>query len=124
MSKSPKLTERELEFAPPQFIAWMNEQSFSVQYSDIRTRQLEGTFPGDPTQGVWTTSAARVMAGWGSIFEKDWPECQDIAHWPPPEPEGLDEKAKQLRSLYYHRVRNLSDCLLTLGVKHPRGRFI
>ena len=59
------------------------------------------------------------MAGWGSVFEKDWPECNEIEKWPPPEPPGLDEKAKQLRTLYYHRLRDITDCLLSLGVNMP-----
>ena len=88
----------------------------SAQYSDIRGRQLEGSFPGNPQLGVWSSSIARVCCGWGMVFENDWPECDDVSLWPPPEPPDIDEKAKTLQSLYYHRVRDLQDCLLTLGL--------
>lgn len=115
-------TEQQLEFSQIQLRAMLSERdfpSFSPQYSDIRSRQLEGTFPHDPTQGVWATSGHRISRGWGMVTESDWPNCNELENWPPPEPPGLDQKAKQYRTFYYQRVRSANQCRMLLGKGMP-----
>lgn len=75
----------------------------SKLYGFVRSRQLEGTYPGDPGTGVWITTANRVMRGWGIVAEHDWPAQK----WPPDEPPGLDLLAKKRRISAYQRVRDL-----------------
>ncbi len=87
----------------------------SVTYTDIRCRQLEGHFPGDCMMGVWPVSAARIACGWGGVLESDWPYTSSVDNWPPPEPPGLDAKAKQRRCHHYQRVRSAHDCRVLLA---------
>jgi GNAT superfamily N-acetyltransferase len=73
-------------------------------YGFIRSRQLEGTYPGQPGTGVWITTCNRVGRGWGMVPKEAWPATP----WPPPEPPGLDELAKTRRVVSaYQRVRDL-----------------
>jgi Phage integrase family len=51
----------------------------SVRYGFIRTRQLEGTYPGDVKQGIWGISANRVYFGWGMLDENERPNCNVVA---------------------------------------------
>ena len=78
----------------------------SPMYSYVRSRQLEGTFPGDHRQGCWAVSAMRIAVGWGSVPETCWPYNGRAENWPPVEPPGLDEIAKQYQVAGYQRVRN------------------
>ena len=87
----------------------------SVRYSDIRCRQLEGTFPGDAMSGVWQVSAARILRGWGAVTEDDWPYVGSPPNWPPSEPPGLDDLAKPRRCQHYQRVRSARECCRLLG---------
>jgi len=86
------------------------------RYLWIRARQLEGTYPGDPSIGCWPISACRVSYGWGHAPESAWPMSHE---WPPIEPEGVDQAAKAHRVLLYQRVRDLSDCGIVLKQRHP-----
>ena len=43
----------------------MKEFQPSVMYNFVRSRQLEGTFPGDPLTGVWPITSYRVSRGMG-----------------------------------------------------------
>jgi GNAT superfamily N-acetyltransferase len=88
---------------------------FSRIYSFVRSRQLDGTFPGDPQTGVWGSTFCRVARGWGEVPEEDWPYPSKFAPWPPPEPPGLDEQAKKYRILYYQRITNWYDCRLAIA---------
>jgi len=38
---------------------------FSGEYNYVRTRELEGTYPGDPQLGIWAVNSCRVAMGWG-----------------------------------------------------------
>lgn len=92
---------------------------FSSTYTDIRCRQLEETFPGDPMSGVWPISAARIYRGWGNVAESDWPSVTSAADWPPEEPTGLDAKAKRFRWHHYQRIRSVRECAISLGHHIP-----
>jgi len=90
--------------------------SLNPDYHFIRGRQLEGTYVGDKMLGVWQITGCRISRGWGGVTELDWPMRKSgDSPWPIPEPPGLDEKAKRLRSHHYQRVRSLTECLLMLG---------
>jgi GNAT superfamily N-acetyltransferase len=93
-------------------------QPFSSMYTDVRCRQLEGTFPGDPMEGVWPISAQRISRGWGSVTESEWPDVH-VPDWPGEEPEGLDAKAKRFRTHRYQRVRSSHDCRVMLAHENP-----
>ncbi len=65
---------------------------FSVAYSFIRARQLEGTYPGDPRLGVWGITSNRVRFGWGRVAEEFWPHFQpeeESRDFHAPEPPGV-----------------------------------
>lgn len=89
--------------------------ALSVTYNFVRARQLEGTFPGDASEGIWPITAQRVFRGWGAPEEQDWPCVTGVDQWPPPEPSGVDLKAKPNRSHHYQRVRSAIDCSLVLS---------
>ena len=93
-------------------------ESFSAMYTDVRCRQLEGTFPGDPMEGVWPISAMRISRGWGSVTESEWPAVH-VPDWPGVEPEGLDAKAKRFRIHRYQRIRSSHDCRVMLAQEVP-----
>ena len=98
---------------------------FSVMYNYVRSRQLEGTFPGDHRTGCWPITAYRVMAGWGAVLEADWPYSGRAAAWPPTDTmPDLDEKAKSLRLRCYQRVRNIEDARTYLFRNGPFGAAV
>ena len=82
----------------------------SVTYNFIRSRQLEGTFPGDRTEGVWPITVQRVSRGLGAPEEQDWPRMTQRDEWPPSEPPGLNAKARSNRVHHYQRVRSAREC--------------
>lgn len=85
-------------------------------YNYIRSRQLEGTYPGDFQIGAWITSSLRVAYGWGGPQEEAWPFELLLTSWPPAEPPGLDALAKQWRSPAYQRVRTVDDARRCLAL--------
>lgn len=91
----------------------------SVMYSFVRSRQLEGTYPGTPEEGVWITTAMRIEKGWGNVLESKWPYDGDADHWPPTEPDGMDAIAKHRRLFAYQRVRGTRDCEVLLAASIP-----
>ena len=91
---------------------------FSPLYGFVRSRQLEGTFPGVASKGVYGSTTFRVKRRWGNILESEWPYAKNTAAWPPIEPPGLDAKAKTYRILRYQRVTSG----FTLGLRtHGTG---
>jgi GNAT superfamily N-acetyltransferase len=82
----------------------------SRMYGFVRSRQLEGTFPGSPETGVWASTAMRIGKGWGTLEESQWPFVGDASNWPPSEPEGLDHLAKAHRILAYQRASTIEEC--------------
>ena len=92
-----------------------NSTQNRVNYTFIRSRQLEGTFPGSPGLGIWPMTGQRVCKGWGRILEADSPKVPRGDQWPRLEPPGLDEKAKALRTLFYQRAATLDDCRLAIS---------
>lgn len=88
---------------------------FSRMYGFVRSRQLEGTFPGDPKAGIWPITSYRVSRGWGEVPEEDWPYTGNIEHWPPAEPPDLDTKAKRYRILRYQRITNSYECKVAIA---------
>lgn len=101
----------------------MNEDGYGLPsveptsplYTHVRSKQLEGTYPGDPMEGVWPVTAARVGHGWGAVLEREWPYESCSESWPPREPPGLDAKAKAFRCQHYQRVRSALECRLLLA---------
>jgi GNAT superfamily N-acetyltransferase len=96
--------------AAPLASGFLAPEPLSRRYGFVRSRQLEGTIPGDPQSGVWPITALRIGYGWGSVRASDWPDAESSERWPPSEPEGLDRVAKRLRGGYYLRIRTLEDC--------------
>jgi GNAT superfamily N-acetyltransferase len=90
-------------------------EPFCAAYWDVRARQLEGNFPGDPMSGVWPLSVARIMRGWGAVKESSWPVVLSPNEWPPKEPANLDRLASRLRCHHYHRVKSAAECCILLG---------
>ncbi|MDD9934147.1 MAG: hypothetical protein OXT09_11120 [Myxococcales bacterium] len=85
-------------------------------YAYLRSTQLEGTYPDDA--GCHIITAMRVAAGWGCLRDYRWPF--DTSTWPPPhEPEGLDERAKQRRILFYQRVRTCEEVKVAIASRQP-----
>jgi len=82
----------------------------SAPYTYIRSRQLEGTFPGDKRTGAWPITAERISYGWGILPQEIWSYSLPDMEWPPPEPVGVDEIAKQYRFYPYKRVRTIEEC--------------
>jgi GNAT superfamily N-acetyltransferase len=91
----------------------------SVMYNYVRSRQLEGTYPGSAKTGIWPITSFRVMKGWGCVDEKIWPFDGDESHWPPKEPENIDIHAKALRIYSYQRVNSINECRESLAKQHP-----
>ena len=81
---------------------------FSGTYIYVRGRQLEGTFNNDPSVGMWGISGCRVARGWGNTPRHLFP-VQD--EWPPFEPPGLDDAAKENRILLYQTIRDASEAI-------------
>ncbi len=50
------------------------------------------------------------MYGWGNVTVEDWPSSTRSDLSLPREPEGLDQKAKGLRTQFYQRVYSLEEC--------------
>jgi GNAT superfamily N-acetyltransferase len=92
---------------------------YSRQYNYVRSRQLEGTYPGDPKTGAWGSTSLRVGKGWGWPLESEWPYDGDAAHWPPVEPPDMDIKAKANRILAYERARTIDECRTLLAAEIP-----
>lgn len=84
-------------------------------YSYIRGQQLEGTFPLDPSAGVWLTSAMRIYKGWGMPPESEFPYNGNLEDFPPDEPEGIDALAKQFRLSTYRRIRSQTEGKIILA---------
>ena len=91
----------------------------SRMYGYVRARQLEGSFSPDPSIGNWVVSAMRILRGWGTPDESEWPYDGDADHWPPNEPDGIDELAKNNRILAYQRVRSVNECKIILASETP-----
>jgi GNAT superfamily N-acetyltransferase len=82
---------------------------FNPIYPWIRSRLLEGTWPGGPDVGAWPTSGKRVHRAWGLVEQSEWSYGPDDA-WPPDEPPNLDQLAKKHRHNRYVRIRSAADC--------------
>ena len=94
----------------------------SIRYSFIRGRQLEGTYPGDPSLGVWPVTYNRTIFGWGQVAEDEWPYFRK-GEFVAPEPPDLDVSAKRHRAHHYQRIRSSSEARLILeGNRKIRDR--
>jgi hypothetical protein len=85
----------------------------------VRSRQLEGSFPGDPSTGTWIVTAKRILHGCGCPPESAWPYDGDASHWPPQEPPGVDKVAKRFRRGAYQRIRSVQDGRVCLALQRP-----
>lgn len=93
----------------------------SRMYGFVRSRQLEGTFPGDPAVGIWPITALRILRGWGAPPEEAWPYDGDSSAWPPTEPPCVDTLAKHFRIGCYQRVRTAIECKTVLAQERGVG---
>jgi GNAT superfamily N-acetyltransferase len=90
----------------------------SALYNYVRSRQLEGTFPGAPETGTWVVTGMRIHKGWGAPPEEAWP--YDGYRWPPgPEPTEIDQVAKARRWFSYGRARDLTEFKQLLAAEKP-----
>lgn len=94
---------------------------FSSIYGFIRSRQLEGTFPGDRKRGVWGITSKRIARGWGMVLESDWPHPTQFDSWPPSEPSDLDSKAKKHRILSYQRITDSYEAKIAIASRGGVG---
>jgi len=90
----------------------------SRMYIYVRSRQLEGTFPGNPIIGTWISTSMRVGKGWGVVEESLWPYDGAANHWPPCEPPEVDLQAKRNRVLAYQRISTVDECRTVLATKN------
>jgi len=90
-------------------------QQTSVSYLFVRARQLEGTILEPPRHII---TAARVLAGWGTISESRWPRPRG-GPWPPIEPPGLDDVAKFKRCGGHFRARGFNEIRACLEQRVP-----
>jgi GNAT superfamily N-acetyltransferase len=81
----------------------------SRMYNFVRSRQLEGTYPGEPSTGIWISTSFRILKGWGAPTEDEWPYDGDASHWPPVEPRDIDVQAKAHRIFAYVRANTRND---------------
>jgi hypothetical protein len=93
----------------------MADKSISVTYMMVRSRQLEGTYFQGPGIGISIVTSCRIMKGWGIPDETDWPSNR---LWPPPQPLGIDAKAKRSRVRAYQRARSSIDCKIAIAAGH------
>lgn len=91
---------------------------YSPMYNYVRSRQLEGTYPGDPTSGTWISTVMRVGKGWGWLEESIWPYDGDANHWPPTEPPEIDNRAKENRTLAYQRISTIDECRVVIAANN------
>lgn len=87
----------------------------SPMYNYVRSRQLEGTYPGSPKTGTWITTSMRIGKGWGMLEELQWPYDGDANHWPPVEPINIDLEAKKHRILAYQRINTVDECRIVIA---------
>lgn len=84
-------------------------------YGFVRSRQLEGSYPGNRRTGVWPITSFRIMRGWGCPSEGAWPYPSPQDAWPPSEPPEIDAQAENFRIGWYQRVSSLEDCKRTIA---------
>src|SRR6266852_8422140 len=90
----------------------------SVTYNAVRSRQLEGDYPGDPQTACWPITTLRVRRGWGDVPQEAWPNSA-LKSWPPYEPPGLDQIAREYRIFRYQRIRTANECWNALRRRCP-----
>ena len=88
----------------------------SRMYNLLRSRQLESTQSEDPYVGAWIVTSMRILRGWGSPSESATPYYAE--RWPPLEPPGMDDLARQYRVQAYQRVRNTIECKRAIASGH------
>jgi hypothetical protein len=77
---------------------------YGLHFNYIRSRELEGTYPGDPRLGTWPINYLRTEFGWGRVPR--FLELTEIgADFGAPVPPHLDRVAKEGRIHHYQRVR-------------------
>jgi hypothetical protein len=86
----------------------------SLAYGHRRGAYIEGNSP--CTEGSYIITLCRTLFGWGWIPDAAWPDATICSG---PEPEGLDEIAKERRISTYLRVDTLEDakCCLNFRVR-------
>lgn len=90
----------------------------SRMYIYVRSRQLENTYPGDPQTGTWPITAMRICRGWGAPPDSAWPYDGRASAWPPREPWGVDDLAKDFRIDVYQRARTVEECKAVLASRN------
>ena len=85
----------------------------SPLYPWVKSRQLEGTWPGSMKLGACLSTSMRVGKGWGAIDWELWPDDGGKT-WPITEPPGIDLKAKSHRIGAYQRVNTVEEFRIAL----------
>jgi GNAT superfamily N-acetyltransferase len=118
------IQKHELECAPLKALIVIRRRvrlskGYSVMYSYVRSRQLEGTYNDDPTIGCWPITAFRIDRGWGNPGEERWPYDGSAESWPPKEPAHIDQYAKENRIAFaYQRIRSVGECKEAIFERH------
>lgn len=89
---------------------------FSSEYSDVRTRELEGTYPNNPELGVWAINSWRVAMGWGMAPSDVYPLEED---WPFSPASDFDEQAKAFRAMAVFRAFDAHDAMEFIDAGFP-----
>jgi len=82
----------------------------SIEHGFVLSRNLEGTYPGDPALGCWLTTSNRVMFGWGRIAQDQFPLVAKTFQFNDPLPGSSHELAKAGRINSYSRIRTAREC--------------
>lgn len=78
-----------------------------TEYAWLRTREFEGTFPGEPMIGTWPINYNRILKFYGHLPEPVWKGA-----WPPPDLPSKHDDAKELTPVrYYRRLFSFDDCV-------------
>lgn len=91
---------------------------FNPIYSFVRSRMMEGTFPGTASTGTSAVTGLRVSRIYGAMPMQVWSE--DGKAWPPNLPDrATEDKAKPYRIRSYHRIVDLDGVRLALAYANP-----
>jgi GNAT superfamily N-acetyltransferase len=99
-------------------IGHAKEERFNKIYTFVRSRIMEGTFPGTPQMGHSGITLLRVMRMYGLMPMQVWPV--DGRPWPPTLPDpATEEQAKPYRVRSYHRIIDLEAVRFAIAYSNP-----
>ena len=80
------------------------------RYGYYKSRELEGTYLGHPSLGIWITTYNRIQYGWGRLSTLKDDELGRYVSNNLSVPAAFDALAKLNRTHHYYRVRNAQEC--------------